>query len=192
MSGDNVGLPRRWQMTAPMTHPRGRHACVVAQGVVYALGGVDVTGKVLSSVERFNFDKRAWEVTCTMPEPRRDFGCVVANGKVYVVGGASTPLGMSEKACTASVFEYTPASDTWQALSPMRHARQGLTCSHLHGKIYALGGSDVDDIAPAAERLRVVERLDLDKLQWEECASMHMARSHLGSGVVAMPADNES
>eukprot|EP00730_Choanoeca_flexa_P019302 TRINITY_DN9422_c0_g1_i1.p1 TRINITY_DN9422_c0_g1~~TRINITY_DN9422_c0_g1_i1.p1 ORF type:complete len:573 (+),score=120.47 TRINITY_DN9422_c0_g1_i1:162-1880(+) len=192
MSGDNVGLPRQWQMTAPMIHPRGRHACAVAQGTVYALGGIDVTGKVVATVERFNFDTRAWELATTMPEPRRDFGCVVAQGKIYVIGGASTPLGMENKACSTSVFEYDPRTDTWRVLASMRHARQGLTCSFLHNKVYAVGGSDVDDIAPAAARLKVVERLDLDRLQWEECASMNMARSHLGSGVVAMAADSPS
>jgi N-acetylneuraminic acid mutarotase len=185
LSGGNMVYQRCWFKMRPLGVARGRHGCAVIQGTVYALGGVDENGQVLASVEMLDQQEAKWVSVAPMPAARRDFGCVVANSRIVVVGGADVPVGQrSGKCCVATVFVYDAKSNSWAELPPLRHPRQGLACSMLGGKLYAIGGSDVDDVATVRERLAQVERYDFDLQQWQEVSPLTMPRSHLGAGVV--------
>lgn len=180
-------LKAQWkQAKANLRTARGRHQCVVLRGKVYAIGGVDAYGQVLSSVERYHPGQETWEEAPPLPQPRRDFGCVVADGCVYVVGGADIKAG--ERAglnCLSTIFCFDPSNGKWETMPPMQHPRQGLTCALLGGKIYAIGGSQTDDFHTGpTDRLRVVERFDVNTQTWENVASLQSSRAYPGSGVV--------
>lgn len=185
LSGDGTGRQRHWKETASLNVARGRHSCIVVRGQVYTIGGVDAFGKVLAVVEKFDVQLKQWIKLPDLPEPRRDFGCAVFNNQIFVVGGTDkSPSSANVKSCLSSVFVFDVNNNSWKAAPPMKFARQGLTCSVLAGKLYAIGGSDVDDIVATHDRLRVVERYDPDAEVWEHAAPMITPRSHLASGVV--------
>ena len=179
--------PQWKQSVANLNMARGRHQCAVLRGHLYAIGGVDAHGNVLSSVECFNPRTKVWEQVAPLPKPRRDFGCTVADGCIFVIGGADTRVGTrSGPTCVNTVFCYSLESKEWEEMPGMQNARQGLSCSLFGGKIYAIGGSVCDDCRRGASssQLKLVERFNLNSQTWEPVADLTAHRSHPGSGVV--------
>lgn len=180
---------RQWLALPSLGTPRGRHGCVADQGHIFVLGGVDVQGHPIASVERFSPTRNQWEVAAPMPAPRRDFGCVALEGYIYVVGGADGPVGTSRKltSCVASVFVYDMRANTWSTGPSLPEPRQGLACAVLENHLYAVGGSRDDDVfsSKPAKRMRRVDKLRLGADRWTSAAPLTFARSHLGMGMVS-------
>ena len=59
------------------------------------IGGEDNTGRVISSMERYDPSTNAWEeeAVAPMPTARRDVGTALLEGKLYAVGGQSDADG---------------------------------------------------------------------------------------------------
>lgn len=81
-----------WQLTHPLSTPRAGAATVVANGVIYILGGVDGR-QYLRSTEyapiRDNGTLGPWRPASPLHEPRAFFAAVVHEGVIYAVGGGN-------------------------------------------------------------------------------------------------------
>ena len=73
--------------------------------------------------------------------PTRRFGPGVAalDNKIYVTGGGDFGV-MSSVDC------YDPDTNTWSQMANMNIARDGHSLVSLHGRLYAIGGWDVDSV----------------------------------------------
>ena len=67
-------------------------------------------------------------------------GVEVLDGKIYFVGGknVSGRKNIAER--------YDPQTNTWEMLSPMSEARQGVASAVLNGKVYAIGGQELSSV----------------------------------------------
>lgn len=100
---------------ASLLTPRSHHAAaIVVDGSTVVIGGEDAEGKVLGSIEIYNFFLDQWTASAaTLAHPRLDHHAVVLDsGDILVVGGrdaTGAPVGQAEL--------YHPTGDTIEAVA---------------------------------------------------------------------------
>jgi Kelch motif len=114
---------------------------VSAGNELFAIGGIDASGNVLSTVEIYNEATNTWSEGAAMPTPRAFLTVIGApDGYIYAIGGT----GASGKS-VATVEKYNPTNNTWSTGPSLNIAR-----SHFGGvlgaldAIYVAGGIDVN------------------------------------------------
>jgi len=148
-----------------LAHARRRHAAVgLPDGTVLVVGGEDETGKVLASVERYEFTRRRFRRAPPLQVARKDTTLtMLADGSVLVVGGSDDrdqPL--------VSMELLRPDGAAWEPAGPLQEARYEHTATLLSdGRVLVVGGgrsprrrlASIELVDPAARQSRVVERL---------------------------------
>ena len=128
----------KWTQKADMPTPRMQLATAVANGKIYAIGGLN--GGSRSVVEEYDPQGDIWIRKADMPTPRGGIAASVVDGKIYVFGGhrvAFQPLD--------TVQMYDPAKDKWTRKKRMPVPMDRMTTSVVHGQIYLIGGWDFPD-----------------------------------------------
>ncbi|MEV6583273.1 kelch repeat-containing protein [Streptomyces sp. NPDC051582] len=161
-----------WATLPPMKTARNSLASTTAPcpgGVkgdcVYAIGGAQ-GNTALATNEAYSTETNAWLSLPPMPTPRAAMAAATApcpeelglrGACVYVFGGNSMAVA---DAILTTVEAYSPATNTWATLPPLRvrrigHAGAAGTCPEglgLHGAcVYAFGGLSPDGTLAAAE-----------------------------------------
>ena len=116
-------------------------ACPV-NGKIYVIGGVDASITTLLTVEIYDPTADTWEKKSDMPTVRLSPACVVGT-KIYIVGGI-TSIGEGGQ-LLATVEIYDTLTDTWTKGVDMQISRYGFSASVVGGKIYCIGGSQLND-----------------------------------------------
>jgi N-acetylneuraminic acid mutarotase len=103
-------------------------------------------------------------------------GCAV-NGKIYVIGGAYNVYG---DGLVDSVYEYTPATDTWARKSSIPTPMYLASAETINGKIYVIGG------APAGFNWSYNSVYEYDPVtdMWATKSNMPTARSFASATAV--------
>src|SRR5206468_4449203 len=76
-----------WTTKAAIPTPRVGAGVGVANGVLYVVGGQNVSGSALGIVEAYDPVADAWSTKAPMPTTRVGVGAGVINGILYAVGG---------------------------------------------------------------------------------------------------------
>ena len=157
---------------APMPTARWALAAAVVNGKVYAIGGFDFAGNVLSAVEVYDPSSNSWTTSPgavpPMPTPRGGLAAAAVNGKIYAIGGVGA---------LNTVEVYDPSTNSWStAFSSMPTARDVLAAAVVNGKIYAIGGITTNN-----QSLNTVEVYDPSTNSWSAVASMPTARLELAA-----------
>jgi N-acetylneuraminic acid mutarotase len=164
----------KWSKKTDMPTPREVSTSVV-NGKIYAIGGWN--GVALSTVEEYDPAADTWTKKTDMPTARWGHSTSVVHGKIYAIGGR---VGTWNQGPAFSIVEeYDPVADTWTEKTDMPTARWGLSTSVVHGKIYAIGGSQDESTA-----LSTVEEYDPVTDTWTKKASMPTARWYLSTNAV--------
>jgi YVTN family beta-propeller protein len=139
-----------WTVVAPMPTPRSELAAATAVGAdgrskIYALGGRNAEGSVLSTVEAYDPDTDTWTTVASMSTPRTRLAAATGlDGRIYAIGGRNLffdDLG--------TVEAYDPLTDTWTTVAPVQfQCQEGAAprrTGHAavtgpDGRIYAIGG----------------------------------------------------
>jgi N-acetylneuraminic acid mutarotase len=173
-----------WENVPPMRFQRRFLAAAALGGKLYAVGGEDEGFVALRTVECFDVVTKSWQDLAAMPTRRRGLAAVALRGRLYAIGGGHTAMPrtssfIGNSASTTesprpmalgTVERFDPAANTWETLPPMPTPRMFLQAVVLHGKLYAIGGSD------GAHALRTVERFDETTNCWESLPSMPTRR----------------
>ena len=82
-----------------------------------------------------------WKIVDTkLPTERFRPGVAALDKKIYVTGGHhAQPM-------SSSVDCYDPDTNTWSQVANMNIARHGHSLVSLQGRLYAVGGADVDSV----------------------------------------------
>jgi N-acetylneuraminic acid mutarotase len=126
-TGLNVYDPvnNTWTPRAPMPTARSFLAAGVANGIVYAVGGVTGTTAV-ATVEAYNPGTNSWTARAPLPQGvSRPAGVGAINGVLYLAGGIHF-------ATLNTLYAYTPSTNST--------ARSFLSGGAINGRVYAMAG----------------------------------------------------
>ncbi len=121
-----------------------------------------------------------WSAKDSMPTARGYLGVAVLNGAVYAVGG----FAGSSNDPTSKVEAYDPSSNSWTTKASMGAARGGVAVGTVNGILYAVGGTMLFPVPGVYKAVDTVEAYDPMTNSWSPKASMPVARTAAGLGVV--------
>lgn len=135
-----------WTTQAPETMARSGSATGVVNGIVYLVGGSDVTGSVASKQGNLAYNSSTDSWATMAPDPIQNgagsgvsyAGAGVIGGLLYVVGGCIFSDCIPGN--TNAMEVYDPVANTWTAKAPMPTARNNVTTGVIGGKLYVAGG----------------------------------------------------
>jgi RNA polymerase sigma factor (sigma-70 family) len=126
----------KWTNKADMPTARSWVRTAVANGKIYAVGGIDWGGPI-TNFEEYDPVKDKWEIRSNMPKGKWRHYASSVNGKIYEFGGQLDGNGNQ----TFSVYEYDPVLDKWTAKKDMPVKMFGGCACALNSKIYTFGGN---------------------------------------------------
>ncbi len=164
-----------WTSIAPMVKPRQAGAAVVADGKIYAVGGIETGGSITvfgvtypattgARVEAYDPATNRWTEKAPLPYPidlatrkaegRQWLAAATYEGKIYTFGGANLNGEVRD-----TVDVYDAAKDAWTAhIAKLPEPTLGMSAVAFGDKIYLFGGSSsVDPLAPQAYSDRTYE-----------------------------------
>ncbi|HET9404062.1 MAG TPA: hypothetical protein VFO57_05740 [Burkholderiales bacterium] len=180
--------------------PLASHHVAAAElnGKIYMFGGFKYpdSGKPgwqpIDNAWEYDPAKDAWRALAPMPTKRGSSNAVVHGGKVYVIGGASMHPGSKDAfvhparphRALGTTEVYDPATNTWEARSPMPTARNHAAAGMANNKIYVIGGRvGAVFITGGGRGVDLVEEYDPATNQWGRLqAPMPTARSAVAWG----------
>lgn len=127
---------RQWTSLPDMPTARDHLTAQAIDGRLYAIAGR--AGREFNVNEEYDPATNSWRARAPIPTARGGLGSGTLNNRIQVFGGegaSGTPEGTFRQN-----EEYHPASNTWQALTPMRVPRHGLYGATLEGRIIAPAG----------------------------------------------------
>lgn len=143
---DLKNLDAGWKTMAPLPTPRQHAGSAVFGGKIYYIGGQTGHDSKLTTkkdVHRYDPATDKWTKMADMPAPEGTNGrghisssVIVADNRLVVLGGET-----SHGHRTSMVSAYTPATNTWQNLTPLPAARYSGVTGFLGGNIYYTGGA---------------------------------------------------
>jgi N-acetylneuraminic acid mutarotase len=166
-------------------------------GKIYVFGGFTKPEKGPTAWvpidNAWEYDPRAdaWKPLAPVPTKRGSANAVVHDGKIYLIGGAGLHPGSKETSlhparphrALATNEVYDPATDTWQARSPMPTARNHAAAGMVNNRIYIIGGRIGAAFITRASNTDIVEEYDPVADQWGALkAPMPTARSAVAWG----------
>lgn len=164
-----------WSSIAPLVKPRHAGVAVVAEGKIYAIGGIETGGSITvygmtfpattgARVEAYDPTTNTWTEKAPLPYPvdlatrkaegRQWLAAAAYGGKIYTFGGANL---YGEVRDTVDVYDV--AKDAWTArIARLPAPALGMSAVSWGDKIYLLGGSSsVEPLAPQAYSDRTYE-----------------------------------
>jgi N-acetylneuraminic acid mutarotase len=173
-----------WTTKNPMPTARGGFGVAVANGKIYAIGGLN-NNTNLAVNQEYDPAANSWRTKTPMPTPRS--GCAVASyqGKIYVIGGTVGVTTDLVSEFTGAVEVYDPATDTWETKTSMPTPRADLRASVVNGKIYLIGGKERWGEEPLYHELDANEVYDPTNDSWTTAAPMPIPAFGYASAVVA-------
>jgi N-acetylneuraminic acid mutarotase len=169
---------KAWVKVANMKIPRGDHRIQASNGLLYAFGGVTVTGDGTcedwyschpwtNSTEAYNPSTNTWTSRASMNWARGDMGSeLLSNGHILTAGGESgyrtLALQAANEVAQPWVEEYDPTANAWISKSVMFEPRFRFDMASSDGHVvYAFGGApSCDDNDPT----RVCTQLTLSSV----------------------------
>jgi N-acetylneuraminic acid mutarotase len=102
-----------WITRAPIRTPRAGLKATAVNGIIYAIGGIDVARAIRRTVEAYDPATNSWTFKSALPEPLEPTGATTLNNRVYVAGGR-TSGGISQ-----ALYVYDPATNRWTRRADM-------------------------------------------------------------------------
>ena len=130
-----------WAEVAALNERRTEPTASAVAGKIYAIGGWRKDDIWLKTVEEYDPATDTWQNKTEMPTGRDQLSMTTpaVNGKIYVIGGrdpGNQPLDIVEA--------FDPGKNEWTKTTDMPTARRGLSVSAVSGKVYAIGGLEVE------------------------------------------------
>lgn len=165
---------RRWTQLASMPTARGGVGAAVLDGKLVVIGGL-VPGRVLRTVEAYDFERDRWETLPPMLQPREHVMTAVVGDRLYAIGGREL-----RDNSLSSVERYDPGRRRWEVVSRLPIPTGGGDAVVFDGRIVVMGGGDDLErtVTPA------VQRFDPRTGAWDRLPDMRSPRHGFASAVV--------
>jgi len=167
--------PSPWQPRAPLSGPRRELALGAANGVIYAIGGVGLTG-TLRGVAAYDPATDTWSSKAPLPDFRQSAnGATLLGGLLYVPGGYN-----AAGALTKTLYVYNPASNSWATKASMPVPSGCGVSRSIGGKLYVFTGCTGNPAAPAG----LLHRYDPGTNTWTVRKAASRAHRYPAAGVI--------
>ncbi|HET6837473.1 MAG TPA: kelch repeat-containing protein, partial [Gemmatimonadales bacterium] len=125
-----------WSARAALLPERRGHSVGVSNGELYAIGGENKFGNVISTVQAYNPGTNQWSTKAPLPVGRQSAnGATTINSIIYVAGGLN-PAGK----LTNTLYAYNPATNRWLAQRNMPVPGGCGGSAAIGGKLYVFSG----------------------------------------------------
>ena len=125
-----------WTGRTSLPSARLTPAVGTANGLVYAIGGLNSAGAALSSVAAFNPGTNAWTTKASMPAARQGGNGAVAIGStMYVAGGFD-----AARTLTRTLYAYNVNTNRWSTRATMPALSSCGGSAVISGKLYVFSG----------------------------------------------------
>jgi N-acetylneuraminic acid mutarotase len=138
-SGTSDGASGSWTPLPPLAGgPRQETGVAALDGKIYVVGGFNLAGVVVPTVEAYDPSARAWSTVAPFPRPIHHANTATVGGKIYVVGA----LADATFRAIGDVYVYDPATNTWSPKTslPSGQERGAGGVAVIGTKIYVAGG----------------------------------------------------
>jgi N-acetylneuraminic acid mutarotase len=126
-----------WTELAGMPTPRLAPGAGVIDDRLYIAGGMSDNGRLMNTLEAYDFDTGEWERLASMPTAREHVASTVLDGKLYVLGGRTLETDSLDV-----VERYDPETDTWETLAPLPQDAGSFEAAAVNGRVLTVGGDD--------------------------------------------------
>ncbi len=149
-------LGAQWSVMTPLPEKRAYHTTTAATAFtaaldtattaayLYALGGVDTTGAVLSTVVYAHVDLDGavgtWQETTPLPEALHSAGAVMFRGYLYLMGGADTAHAAVDTFYRIKVNADGSLGSAWESLPSLPAAAAYAGVVGFGPYLYVIGG----------------------------------------------------
>jgi N-acetylneuraminic acid mutarotase len=129
---------------ASMSTVRSNFGVGVVNGIIYAVGGDDLSGNPLETVESYNPSSNTWTPgLANMPVSLSQMTVGVVNGIIYVAGGDPNTGFTTTIGVVNTLESYNPSSNTWTSgLATMPDSVECALGVGFNGLFYVVGGVD--------------------------------------------------
>jgi subtilisin family serine protease len=167
--------PSVWQPRAPLSRPRRELALGAVNGIVYAIGGIGLTG-TLGGVAAYDPATDKWSSKAPLPAFRQSGGgATTIGGLLYVPGGYD-----ASNVLTRSLFAYNPTSNTWVTKAGMPIMSGCGASRSIAGKLYVFTGCTGNPAAPAG----LLHRYDPSTNTWTVRKAAPHAHRYPAAGAI--------
>jgi probable HAF family extracellular repeat protein len=131
-------IPTRnfWSVRHRFPPPRRAAALGVANNLLYAIGGLDATDKVLTTVNAYNPSIDNWSAKASLPSARQNGnGAATINGIMYLAGGQNAAGTL-----TRTLYAYNASTNSWSTKANMPAAGGCGGSAVIAGKLYVFSG----------------------------------------------------
>jgi subtilisin family serine protease len=167
--------PNGWELRAPLPQPRRDLALGVANGLIYAMGGVTPRGTV-AGVSAYYPGANSWSSRAPLPSARQSSdGATFLGNLLYVPGGFN-----GSNVLTKNLYAFNPLANTWISKASMP-ITSGCGASHaIGGKLYVFTGCSGTTAAPAG----LLHRYDPSTNTWTVRKAAPHAHRYPAAGVI--------
>lgn len=143
---DLNNLTAGWKTLAPLLNARNHAGSAVYNGKIYFIGGQHGQDSKLvtqKEVDVYDPSTNAWTKLADLPVPAGANGLGHISSGVTVIGNRILVLGgeIVHQTSINMVSAYTPATNTWENLTPLPANRYSGVAGNINGLIYYTGGS---------------------------------------------------
>ncbi|XP_076306111.1 alpha-scruin [Tachypleus tridentatus] len=169
---------KNWSRLEDMRCARSHHCLVVFNDVLYAIGGRDDFGRLVSSVESYSHESNEWSTEKSMPSPRMGMAAVTHGGYIWLLGGLTTmKTEDTDPPVLDDVLCYDPVFKHWVDGRPLRIGRAFGNAAVCDNKIWLCGGA-----APSADEnnylvsVPAIDMYDEETMEWKQKTSLNCPR----------------
>ncbi|CAH1265398.1 KLHL29 [Branchiostoma lanceolatum] len=128
----------RWLDLADMLDARRSHGCILLNGKVYVVGGLDQHDVVMDSAEVYDPEINQWESIMPLSRAVCAAATAACQGQLYVIGGSTmfnpiVPINLIQ--C------FSPETGRWKYVESSLINHIGSPAVTMDGKIYAIAGA---------------------------------------------------
>lgn len=166
-----------WVKKASAPTKRTEVVAAASGGKIYVVGGfLPGLSFITPMVEEYDPATDTWRERAPLPAGRHHAGIGVVRDRLYVIGGFDRSL-LNIWNPTATVYEFDPHANQWNARKPMPTPRGALAVAVLEGKLHAVGGYNQDGNTGAHEVY------DPATDTWTSSAALPTPRDHHAAAV---------
>lgn len=172
----------RWATISPMLQERCRFCLCIADGELFAIGGVEEGDGIVtaeeSPCEKYDPAADMWLVISSLPRRRTQHAGVTWGSYLFVSGGLDQDSVLNSVAC------YDVRHDRWDIRAPMILPRAD-HCMVVHkNKLYVCGGWHEDETNGNRVIVETVDVYDILSNSWKVLTHMPTPRYHAGAVVI--------